>query len=300
MQILFFLACGIMVFCVAGLLIASFLMRGNRETRRMLEAVEGNRPALQGTHWFDQLLDELLRFTHQTRTRLGLSVSSRSIDRLAAAGYRGINAPDYFFAAQCLTPLAGAFIGSFIPSNTMFWVFVLVVLGYLFPGFWLTECARRRRDRIRRSLPDVVDLLVICVDGGLGLDQALLRVNGEISDGHPDLQSELTRVHLEQKAGRPRMETWQNLADRVKVREITVFVGMLTQADRFGTPIVKTLSSFADELRIKRRQRVEELAEKTKVKIIIPLVFCIFPCLFIVLLGPAILAITNSLKDLAR
>ncbi|GGH06248.1 type II secretion system F family protein [Silvibacterium dinghuense] len=300
MQILFFVAIGVIVFCLIGLLLIPFLSRGNRESQRVLAAIGGNHPDREGLHGLARLEDGLLKLAHDIRTRLGLSVSSKSIDRLAAAGYRGPNAPDFYFAAQCLTPLAGAFLGSFIPSNTLFWVFVFVAVGYIFPGFWLTERARIRRNRIRRSLPDVVDLLVICVDGGLGLDQALIRVNSEIAKSHSDLQNELTRVHQEQKAGRPRMETWQNLADRIKVREISVFVSMLTQADRFGTPIVKTLSTFADDLRTKRRQQVEELAEKTKVKIIFPLVFCIFPCLFIVLLGPAVLQIASSLKDIAH
>jgi tight adherence protein C len=168
------------------------------------------------------------------------------------------------------------------------------------PNFWIMEKAKWRKERIRRSLPDVIDLLVICVDAGLGLDQALLRVSEEIVFSHPDIQQELNRVHLEQRAGRPRLETWENLSARVAMPELSAFVSMLVQADRFGTPIAKTLSTFADDIRVKRRQRVEEAAVKTKIKIIFPLVFFIFPCLFIVLLGPAVLNISSSLKGIAK
>ncbi|MFT4111382.1 type II secretion system F family protein [Silvibacterium sp.] len=300
MQILFVVALGVMLFCIVAILVIPFMLRGNRESRRVIEALGEKHAEPSISDKVDRLQAGVLRVAQDIRTRLGLSISTRSIDRLAAAGYQGANAPDLYFAAECLVPLAGAFIGSFIPKSTLFWVFILVALGYLLPGIWLTERARRRRDRIGKSLPDVIDLLVICVEAGLGLDQALLRVNKEIAAGHPELQKELARVHLEQRAGRPRMETWQNLADRLKVREVSIFVSMLTQADRFGTPISKTLSTFAEDLRTRRRQRVEEMAQKTKVKIIVPLVFCIFPCLFIVLLGPAILQIVTSLKGFGR
>jgi tight adherence protein C len=105
-------------------------------------------------------------------------------------------------------------------------------------------------------------------------------------------------VNLEQRAGKPRLEAWQALADRTEVEEFQSFVSMLTQTDRFGTPIIKTLSRFAEDLRTQRRQRAEEAAAKTKIKIIFPLVLCIFPCIFIVLLAPAVLSIMNGLSNM--
>jgi tight adherence protein C len=299
-EVLFIATLGITAFCIAGLLMLVVLLHPGKEAQRAIDIVRSTRPDRRVISQKERLEDALFRIAQDVRKRLGLTVSEKSIERLASAGYRNPSAPDLFFAAQFLTPLAGAFGGSFMPDNTLFWVGAFAAIGYIAPGFWLTEKIRRRRDRIRRSLPDAVDLLVICVDAGLGLDQALLRVNEEISFSHPALQEELNRVHLEQRAGRPRLESWKNLADRVKVPELTAFVSMLTQADRFGTPIAKTLSSFADDVRSRRRQRIEEAAAKTKVKIIFPLVFCIFPSLFIVLLGPAMLSISSSLKNLGK
>ncbi len=242
----------------------------------------------------------LLSLSRGLRERLGIRVSAQVQQRLALAGIRSPQAPDLFFAAQCLTPLIGAFAGSFYKDNLFFGVFALSVAGYVAPNFWLTEKVRRRKERIRRSLPDAIDLLVICVDAGLGIDQALLRVIAELALSHPDLQDELHRVHLEQRAGLPRLEAWRNLANRLKIPEITAFVNMLTQTERFGTPIVRALTRFASDLRLKRRQLAEEAAAKTKVKILFPLVFCIFPCLFIVLLAPAIISISRTLGSISK
>jgi tight adherence protein C len=179
-------------------------------------------------------------------------------------------------------------------------MFAAGLLGYLIPDMWLTGRTTRRRNRIRRSLPDAIDLMVICVDAGLGLDQALLRVGVELAVSHPEINEEFTQVNLEQRAGRPRLEAWQALADRTKIEEFSAFVNMLTQTDRFGTPIIRALSRFSEELRSKRRQRAEEQAAKTKIKIIFPLVLCIFPCIFIVLLAPAVLSIASGLESVGQ
>jgi tight adherence protein C len=165
---------------------------------------------------------------------------------------------------------------------------------------WLKRKTASRRNRIRRSLPDALDLMVICVDAGLGLDQALLRIGDELSVSHPDISEEFMQVNLEQRAGRPRLEAWKNLADRSEIEEFTSFVSMLTQTDRFGTPIIRALSRFSEDIRLKRRQRAEEAAAKTKIKIIFPLVLCIFPCIFIVLLAPALLNIASGLGGLGQ
>jgi tight adherence protein C len=140
--------------------------------------------------------------------------------------------------------------------------------------------------------------LVICIDAGLGLDQALLRIGQELEASHPDIHEELLQVNREQRAGRPRIEAWQNLADRTEIEEFAGFVAMLTQTDRFGTPIIHALSRFSEEIRTKRRQRAEEAAAKTKIKIIFPLVLCIFPCIFIVLLAPAVLSIMDGFRSM--
>jgi len=132
------------------------------------------------------------------------------------------------------------------------------------------------------------------------LDQALLRVGEELAISHPDIQAEFAQVNREQRAGVPRLEAWKNLAERTQIEEFTAFVSMLTQTDRFGTPIIRALSRFSEDIRLKRRQRAEEAAAKTKIKIIFPLVLCIFPCIFIVLLAPAILNIASGLAGMGQ
>jgi tight adherence protein C len=165
---------------------------------------------------------------------------------------------------------------------------------------WLNWKTSRRRKRIRRSIPDALDLMVICVDAGLGLDQALLRVGNELDVSYPDIQEEFLQVNREQRAGRPRLEAWQNLADRTQIEEFSAFVSMLAQTDRFGTPIIRALTRLSEDIRMKRRQRAEEAAAKTKIKIIFPLVLCIFPCIFIVLLAPAILSIMMGMQGMGQ
>ena len=170
----------------------------------------------------------------------------------------------------------------------------------MLPNWVVALIHRRYQATLRRGLPDALDLMVICVDAGLGLDQALLRVGEELAFSHPDIHDEFVQVNREQRAGRPRLEAWQNLADRTEIEEFHQFVGMLTQTDRFGTPIAKALQRFSEDIRTKRRQRAEEAASKTKIKIIFPLVLCIFPCIFIVLLAPAVLNIMAGLKGMGQ
>jgi len=174
------------------------------------------------------------------------------------------------------------------------------VAGYLAPDMWLNWMMGRRRKRIRRSIPDSLDLMVICVEAGLGLDQALLRIGQELEVSHPEIHDEFVQVNREQRAGRPRLEAWQNLAERTEIEEFRSFVGMLAQTDKFGTPIAKALTRFSEEIRTKRKQAAEEAAAKTKIKIIFPLVLCIFPCIFIVLLAPAVLNIMSGLSGMTH
>lgn len=169
-------------------------------------------------------------------------------------------------------------------------VFILafaVLGGYLLPEFWLTTRIRRRQQILRLSLADCLDLLVVCVEAGLALDQAFMRVTQELRIVHPQLCEELDLVNAEIRIGRTRIEALRELANRTGVEDIKSLVAMLVQTDRFGTSIAQSLRVHSDELRTKRRQRAEELAAKATVKMIPPLVFCIFPALFVVILGPA-------------
>lgn len=300
MEIVFLIAAAFTIFCMAALVVAPILLRPDREARRVFSVVATERPERRHVTQKERAEETILTLSRGLRERLGISLSAGLQKRLTLAGIRTSSAPDIFFAAQCLTPLLCAFLASFIESNIWFWIFAFAAAGYIAPNFWLTEKIRRRRERVRRSLPDTVDLLVICVDAGLGLDQALLRVSNELALSHPDIQDELMRVQLEQQAGRPRIEAWEHLEERIKLPEITAFVSMLKQTERFGTPIVRALSRFSADLRLKRKQNAEEAAAKTKIKIVFPLVFCIFPCLFIVLLAPALLTISSTLGGLSK
>ncbi len=297
-QILIVGALAIVVFGLSTLVLVSLLLRPAKEAQRALAIVlrpsEESKPITSR----ERFLDGILSIVQEVRTRLHLTPSEKSAQQLAMAGYWNASAPDFYFAAQVFMPVVCAWARSLVHENTLFWIFICSAVGACIPDIWLTGIIRKRRDKIRQSLPDAIDLLVICVDAGLGLDQAVLRVNEEIIHSHPELQQELHRMHLEQKASRPRPETWQNLAERTKLPELASLVSLLAQADRFGTQVIKALSTFADDLRLRHRQRVEEAAAETKIKIVFPLVFFIFPCLFIVLLGPAILNITHDLQSL--
>jgi tight adherence protein C len=160
-------------------------------------------------------------------------------------------------------------------------------LGYLLPAMGLGRLAKRRQHRIRLGLPDALDLLVVSVEAGLGLDQAIQRVGEELAFAHPALSDELRLINLELRAGKGRSEALHNLADRTGVDDIQSLVAMLVQTDKFGTSVAQSLRVHSDTVRTKRRQRAEEAAAKTGVKMVFPLVFCIFPAIWVVTIGPA-------------
>ncbi len=282
-------------FCVMALIFAPMVMKQAPENQRVLDVVANTRSDENRKNKVD-ILEKIMMFAQGMRGKLGMSESSKVKRRLSAAGMRKANSADLFYAAQLTLPVFGVVGGYFLPGA--FWMMALGVVGFMLPDFWLSRQINKRKRKIQRSLPDALDLLVICVEAGLGLDQALLRVGEELVISHAEIAEELTLVNLEQRAGKPRLEAWQALADRTEVEEFSQFVSMLTQTDRFGTPIIKTLSRFAEDLRMARRQHAEEAAAKTKIKIIFPLVLCIFPCIFIVLLAPAVLSIINGFKSM--
>ena len=285
-------------FRLAGSLVASresriALNRFIEATRERKEAVDARAPRKKaGEHLAEQI--------HKLRVRLGLSETSTLRDRITQAGYRGTFAADMYMAARVLGPIVCLLGGSAIHSNRGFWMISLPAIAYLAPDILLTQLVRKRRERIRISLPDAIDLLVICVDAGLGLDQAMLRVGQELDVSHPEITAEFLQINREQRAGKPRIDAWQDMEKRVDLPDLHSFVNMLTQTERFGTPISKALSNFADGIRQKRRQTAEEMAAKTTVKIIFPLVLFIFPSLFIVLLGPAGITISRGISSMSK
>lgn len=255
--------------------------------------VQGDAPAEE-----NQLVGKVVGFVAPIRKFLGLSADAEVTRRLALAGYREPVHTDVYYGVKLLLPVAGAASAAFlIRDNTIFWFFALGTLGFFGPDLWLSHAITQRREQIRLSLPDALDLLVICMEAGLGMDQALIRVGQELRVSHPKLSEEFLLINLEQRAGKPRVDAWRNMADRTGLEVVRSFVNMLVQTERFGTPISRSLGNFADALRLKRRQQAEEQAAKTTIKMIFPLVLFIFPSMFIVLLGPAIISIMKTMKD---
>jgi tight adherence protein C len=176
-------------------------------------------------------------------------------------------------------------------DNTIIFFLIAVVIGFFAPDFWLAHATKKRRERLRLSLPDGLDLLSICLEAGLGLDQGVVRVGQELHVSHPELSEELLLVNFEQRAGVQRNAAWQSFATRANFESARSFVAMLIQTDRFGTPIAKSLGAFSDALRTQRRQKAEEMAAKTTIKLVPPLVFFIFPSMGVVVVGPAVIAV---------
>ena len=215
------------------------------------------------------------------------------------AGYRSSEASLAMRGVKLLLPvaaLAGVYFSGLYRINVFFIPIVAFALGYLLPDMWLTWRVGARQRKLRRGLPDALDLLVICVEAGLGLDQALLKVSQDMKISHPELSEELQFVNLEMRIGKTRIEALRELARRTGLDDIKALTAMLIQTERFGTSIAQSLRVYSDDMRIKRRQRAEEMSAKTSVKMVPPLVFFIFPALMVVILGPAMITLMHQLK----
>jgi tight adherence protein C len=218
--------------------------------------------------------------------------------RLAAAGINSTTATMAFLLAEVVTPVglalaALAWMGFRNPSG---WVLGAVggAVGYILPGLYIDLKTGGRRKAIRNGLPDVLDLFIICLEAGSSLDQAVVKASEELAIAYPALAQELQVVTTETRAGKPRLEAFRNFAQRTRVEEVRALVAMLTQTDRFGTSVAQALRTMADEMRNKRRQAAEERAAKLGVKLVFPLVFFLFPALYLVMLGPAVLQFMKS------
>jgi tight adherence protein C len=216
---------------------------------------------------------------------------SRLQRRMARVGYRSPMAPVIYTMFEFGLPLVllvlsiyflGRVQGLLIGAPT-------AIIGYMMPGFWLGRQAEKRKKLITNGLPDALDLLIVCVEAGMGLDQGITKAAEELVVSHPPLAEELGTITTEIRAGKPRMEAFRNFAERTKVDDVRQLVSMLIQTDRFGTSVSQALRTQAEVSRTKRRQRAEEKAQKIGVKLVFPLVFCLFPAMFVVTIGPAII-----------
>src|ERR1700712_3033025 len=299
MNALFYFCIAITIFSAMGLLGSIMLTRTSRAvSERMFQVTLGttvkSKPKVSKRN---ELQKNVFVGVRWIRQRLGMTENAKLLERFAHAGLKNSGARDTYFAAKLLGPVGAVLLGSFIPNSRVFAMCAMGGVAYLLPDMVLNRLIKRRREKIRKSIPDAIDLLVICVDAGLGMDQAMLRVGQELGTSHPQIYEEFMQINREQRAGKLRLDAWQAMADRCKLAEIDGFVNMLMQKERFGTPIARALSNYGDGIRLKRRQRAEEMAAKTTVKIIFPLVLFIFPAMFIVLLGPAGINIAKGLAQ---
>ena len=222
--------------------------------------------------------------------------------RLVQAGFRSHDAVIVFFGLRIgFALLVFGVLGSpLIMRPNLAFALAAAGVGYVLPSIALGRLEKRRQHRIRLGLPDGLDLLVVSVEAGLGLDQAIQRVGEEIAFAHRELSDELRLVNLELRAGKGRTDALRALADRTGVDDLASLVAMLVQTDRFGTSVAQSLRVHAETMRTKRRQRAEEAAAKTGVKMVFPLVFCIFPAIWVVTIGPAAIKFVQVLMPMAE
>jgi tight adherence protein C len=241
----------------------------------------------------ERLRDSLAAVGGLVSSNLG-SAGSKAQLPMVRAGYRSASAMLAMRGMQILLPVAFvvlAFTSGMYRLNVFLIPLLAAVVGYLLPELWLVWKVQARQHRLRLALPDALDMLVICVEAGLGLDQAMMRVAQELRITHPELSEEMRLVNMEMRVGKTRLEALRELARRTGVEDIKALVAMLIQTERFGTSIAQSLRVHSDDLRMKRRQRAEEMSAKTTVKMVPPLVFFIFPALMVVILGPAVITL---------
>lgn len=222
--------------------------------------------------------------------------------QLMQAGFRGPHATAIYRSLQLVSMLAlpavvvVAWMFMTRPLSTAFMAALFAfAAGFILPRFILNRLIASRKLRITWGLADALDLMVITMEAGLGLNAAMLKVCEELKDVHPDISKEFELANLEIRVGRERSEALRNLAERTGVEDLNSLVGMLIQADRFGTSIARAIRVYSDSLRTKRRQRAEQAAQKAAFKLLLPLGALLFPTMFIIILGPAMLNISDML-----
>lgn len=225
------------------------------------------------------------------------------------AGYRREGAIVIFFGMKAFLAILFVVIFSItkismwkiMPSlNSMLLAVILALIGFYLPNLWLRLKIARRKEKLIKGFPEALDMMVVCVEAGVGLDAAINRVGEEMKLGHKVLSEEFKVLSLELRAGKPRAEALRNLALRTDLEDVNNLMTLLIQTEKFGTSIAQALRVYSDSMRTKRRQRAEEMAAKLPVKLVFPLIFFIFPSLFIVILGPAAIRMVRILFPIMR
>ena len=285
---------------LTGLIASLVLSRQSPERRRLREMVAATTAGGGGlgaaqltlTDRPDAMAKRVSTFVPKSPKEMG-----RLAKRMTRAGFRNPRAPIYFAAAEIIVPITLALLTVASLGVIRGGIFALLAagVGYALPGFWLALKTSQRQKEIQNGLPDALDLLIVCVEAGAGLDAAIVKASEELALSYPALAEELRLITTETRAGKPRLEAFRNFAARTGVEDVRSLVAMLVQTDKFGTSIAQALRTHAATSRTKRRQRAEERAAKLGVKLVFPLVFCLFPALYVVVLGPAVIKIMEHL-----
>ena len=297
-----FIILGICLFIGFVFLFLLLMPRTSAAGALLQEATRPMRAEAAAPAWQSALnVDYLAKPFTLVRSLFSPEADPKLVRRLMLAGYRKPAHADIFLGARLALPaLLGLGVALFIGTNSILFFLIAVGLGFFIPDFWLNWSINKRREKIRMSLPDGLDFLSICLEAGLGLDQGIVRLGQELRISHPALSEELLQLNFEQRAGVARIAAWKTFSDRVDLESVRSFVAMLIQTDRFGTPISKSLGTFSDALRTQRRQKAEEMAAKTTVKLVFPLVFFIFPAMGIVVVFPAFITIIRHMEHFLK
>jgi tight adherence protein C len=286
---------------VAGYGVSAFFSARSPERRRLRQLAVGG-PA--------GLVDAQMTLVDTVDPRLkripGVPKSPKELGRLrrrlARAGYTSITAVLIYTTATIVMPILVALAAVSFVGISKGWVLALVgaAIGYLLPGLVLGRLTERRKREIRDGLPDALDLFIVCVEAGSSLDQAIVKASDELGLTYPSLAYELRLITTEIRAGKPRLEAFKNFAARTLVDDVQSLVALLVQTDKFGTSIAQALRIHAETSRVKRRQNAEERAGKIGVKLVFPLVLFLFPALYIVILGPAVISFVRVFSQVGK
>lgn len=285
---------------ITALLTSTIMERqsaGNRRFKEVMRSVSSRSATatgstLLGTNRETPGLKTISRFLPKSPKDM-----NRLQKRMALAGIHGTAPLSAYLLAEVGFGLAffGATVYFLGPQKGMVFGILAAIVGYMIPSFVLNYFVAKRQKQIRNGLPDALDLLIVCLEAGLGIDQAIAKCGDELALPYPALAEEMRMVNVESRAGKPRIEAFKNFAERTKVDDVRALVSMLVQTDRFGTSIAQALRTHAEVARTKRRQRAEEKAAKIGVKVVFPLVFCLFPAFYVVTLGPAIIKFVEAM-----
>ena len=305
-DLILYIAIGAIFFAVMLSVLAAGRFYSEQQVRRRVVQVT-SRKLTTGTSFISGISNKRINKLIESLSNLSVLgdgwKDSKFRTRFIQAGYRSDQAPRIFLAIKSLCLLGFPIItffalAFFVPQleklRLLMWVGVAAAAGYYLPEWTLKWITARRAKGMRNALPDLVDLLAICVESGLGLDSALHRVSKEMGRSNKDIAEEFYLTGLEIRAGAGRADALRDLGLRVNLEDLKSLISMLIQSDRFGTSLTDALKVHAEVMRVKRMQRAEEQAAKVPVKMVFPLVLCILPALLIVLLGPAFIGIYDA------